>query len=136
MWVGYFDESGIDDKSKTFCIGGFIATNADWLDLTHAWTQALSGAGITAFHMTDFEASLGEFQEWKKEQRIKLIDELISVVLSYDVFGIGVGTVWEDYTKLIAQTDFISKRNFKPEWWETPVFVCISALYRAGSKRS
>ena len=135
MWVGYFDEAGNDEKSKAFCIGGFIAENTHWLEIVKAWVKTLGQAGATCFHMTDFEARQGEFRGWETARRVKLIDELISIVLAYDVYGIGVGTVKDAYSQIIAQSHFISKRNFTPEWWKHPyLFVfqhCITEAANA-----
>jgi hypothetical protein len=128
MWTGYFDESGIDEKSKTFCIGGFIAQDSDWLDLIRVWLRALNNAGATAFHMTDFEARRGEFRDWDRKKRFDVFDELVSIVLSYDVYGLGGGTVRDDYQKLIVDSDFITVRKLKPEWWKQPYLMVFQQV--------
>lgn len=128
MWTGYFDESGIDEKSKTFCIGGFVAQDSDWLDLIRDWLYALNKTGATAFHMTDFEAGRGQFRDWDRKKRTSMIDDLVSIILSYDVYGLGGGTVRDDYQKLIVNSDFIKTKGFKPEWWKHPYLMVFQQV--------
>jgi hypothetical protein len=78
--AGYFDESGLDEKSQTFCIGGYVADSKDWFELTKAWEQLLVEAGVSCFHMAEFETRHGEFEGWSNAKRIGFIKDLIALV--------------------------------------------------------
>lgn len=125
MLVGYFDESGNHDSSRTFCIGGYVADSRDWLEFTRAWRSALREAGVSCFHMADFENRRGEFQGWDNSKRISFLKELIAIIASIDVWGIGTGVVRDDFNRVSAE--MVPKSRLTPAWWHHPYLLAFQA---------
>jgi hypothetical protein len=64
-YTAYFDASGHPDEHKVMTVGGFVSTVKKWGRFDTEWTAILQSEGVTAFHMTDFASSNGEFTAWK-----------------------------------------------------------------------
>ena len=62
IW-GYYDESGeyADGKLVNMTIGSCMAPFENWIAFEREWREALAKEGISAFHMTDFEAWVPPF---------------------------------------------------------------------------
>jgi hypothetical protein len=121
--AGYFDESGLDEKSQTFCIGGYVADSKDWFELTRAWERLLVEAGVSCFHMAEFETRHGEFKGWSDAKRIGFIKDLRALINSTDVWGIGCGVVKADYERLSAE--FITRGKVTPHWYHHPYLLAF-----------
>jgi hypothetical protein len=46
-------------------VSGFVSTVKKWVRFEIAWNAILSNDGVSAFHMTDYVSSKGEFASWK-----------------------------------------------------------------------
>jgi hypothetical protein len=68
-YTAYFDASGHpDDRGrKIITVAGFVSTVKKWSRFDADWNQVLKSEGVSAFHMTDFASSGGEFSGWKKQ---------------------------------------------------------------------
>ena len=142
MMVGYFDESGLDQRSRTVCIGGYVADSCDWFELGRAWCEVLADSRIDCFHMVDFENRQGEFKNWSNEKRFSFIKEVVSLINSLDVWGIGAGVVKVDYE--LVSTELAVRKPDRPLWWQDPylfafydviVETCIRAENLAPSEK-
>lgn len=77
---GYFDASGHPDQHKVMTVGGFVSRADKWKRFDRSWGAILAEQGISAFHMTDYVSSQGEFAKFKgksalrKEFQTKLSD--------------------------------------------------------------
>jgi hypothetical protein len=123
VFVGYFDESGLDERSKIFCIAGYVAESGNWFELTRTWKSLLAEAGVACFHMADFENRQGEFEGWTNEKRIGFINDLITLVNSTDVWGIASAVVRPDYDRLSAE--FIAQGKVTPHWYGHPYLLAF-----------
>ncbi len=123
MLAGYFDESGLDEKSQTFCIGGYVADSKDWFELTRAWERLLVEAGVSYFHMAEFESRQGEFKDWSDAKRFGFIKDLLALINSTDVWGIGCGVVKADYERISAE--FIARGKVTPRWYRHPYLLAF-----------
>jgi hypothetical protein len=81
MFTAYFDASGTRN-SRVITVAGFVSRVNKWKRFEAEWSEILSNAGVSWFHMTDFVSSLGEFKGWKGEskKRIDLLDSLIACI--------------------------------------------------------
>ncbi|MDO8716925.1 MAG: hypothetical protein Q7J73_09015 [Dehalococcoidales bacterium] len=75
--VVFLDESGTHADSNAAVVAGYVSNNTEWEAFTHQWKQALKGAGIEYFHMTDFESSQGLFKGWKEDKKRPLLNDLM-----------------------------------------------------------
>lgn len=123
MFVGYFDESGLDERSKSFCIAGYVAESKNWFELRRSWSSTLAEAGVTCFHMADFENRQGEFEGWTNAKRIGFIKDLLALINSTDVWGVGCGIVKTDYERISAA--FIARGKVTPHWYRHPYLLAF-----------
>jgi hypothetical protein len=80
-WI-YFDESGEhgpDGRLRRLTLGCGIAIIDSWQALTHEWNAVLANAGISQFHMADFEARRKPFNEWGDEKRREVLSSLLDI---------------------------------------------------------
>src|SRR4030081_1847472 len=66
--TGYFDASGAPDQGTVLVAGGFISSEARWLQLEEPWNVALRDASIQCFHMSEFINRKGEFEGWTQSR--------------------------------------------------------------------
>lgn len=80
----YFDESGTNLNDPALVMAGFISTDELWSEFSTRWHEAITGWGLTHWHMTDFEARQGEFKEWPrdKESRARL-GHLLGLIMDH-----------------------------------------------------
>jgi hypothetical protein len=77
---GYFDASGHPDQHQVMTVGGFVSRVDKWTRFDRNWEAILEEYSISAFHMTDYVSSQGEFAKFKgnsalrKEFQTKLSD--------------------------------------------------------------
>jgi hypothetical protein len=86
IW-GFFDESGEHDKAsgrlRRLTIGGAFASFEAWESFSIDWAALLQWAGITAFHMTDFEARKGPYGEWSNCKRRKFLNAALEIMAAH-----------------------------------------------------
>jgi hypothetical protein len=92
LWA-YFDESGEHDQQtghlRQLTVGGWISSRSEWEKLESEWKSALDRAGISAFHMTDFERYEREFQDWDEDKHKAVLNELLEIIAKHLTFGLG-----------------------------------------------
>ena len=82
----YFDESGdpADPHVTAFAMGGCIASDEDWRIFDSEWNDALAEAGVSWFHMVDFEHPArqrsNEFFGWNDSKRRQLLNRLLDIM--------------------------------------------------------
>jgi len=50
MLVGHFDDSGLDDKSASLWLAGYVSRMEYWYDFSCSWNRALAQHGVKALH--------------------------------------------------------------------------------------
>jgi Protein of unknown function (DUF3800) len=118
MLVAYFDESGLDERSRVFCIAGYVAESPDWFELERAWAARLREDSVPFFHMADFESRRGHFVGWANSRRIAFIKDLIAIINATDVYGIGTGVDIEAFRKVMAEVP--CPPSVPMDWWSHP----------------
>ena len=63
----YLDDA--EDQDRLGVIAGYIAHEDMWAEFTEEWQKALSQAGVSAFHATDFFGCYREFRGWKRKSK-------------------------------------------------------------------
>ena len=121
MLTAYMDESGIHEGSNICAIAGFMGTEEEWSILERRWKTVIRNAGISAFHMAEFESRHGEFQGWSELRRKSLLRELVETIKARDLHGVGSALVVADYN-LLSEGDrkYITHNN--PD---RPYFLCF-----------
>ncbi|HRY43892.1 MAG TPA: hypothetical protein P5164_08100, partial [Thermoanaerobaculia bacterium] len=109
MYVAYFDESGTDERSRSFCVAGFVGHQADWFELSRVWRALLRESGLPAFHMTDFEARRGACAHLPESARVPLIDGLVTAIEGLQLMGIGAGVVRAHYDEVVVASGWLQR---------------------------
>lgn len=96
--IGYFDESGAEDK-PVFSVAGFVAGAGRWSRFEHHWNKELDRYDVDAFHMTDFECREGEFRDkdWTNEERTEFIRQLAHHIKNTVAVGVGYSVIVDDF---------------------------------------
>ena len=111
VW-GYFDASGTHDNrdsrgrpSPSVSVAGYMATPKQWKQFDKDWKQRLDKDNLPYFHMTEFVAQGGIFKkrdEWPKERRDSLIQDLIKIISNNVLYGLGMVVFRADYDQVIT----------------------------------
>ena len=125
MLVGYFDESGLDDRSPSFWLAGYVAHISNWFEFSRAWNHAIENHGVDTLHTTDLVNGWKTFSGWPPERRTALLDDVISIINSSDIHGFGAGVVKADYERAIVNTGFSKEAGWTPEWWRQPYLLAF-----------
>lgn len=99
VW-GYYDESGEYDAAGNLVnmtVGGCFSSLDKWREFEPQWKEALAREGLTAFHMTDFEAWRPPFDlkladgSRDDEKHKRLLVSLLEIMLRYTegLYGFG-----------------------------------------------
>ena len=83
LWEAYFDESGNDDMSTVFCLGGYVMRSEAARGLQVEWRKALKKAGVSYFHMVDVASGNEEFRWVPISARIGLQTKCIELIKKY-----------------------------------------------------
>jgi hypothetical protein len=84
----FFDASGHPNQHKVMTVAGYAASVEQWKSFEKRWREILKKYGVTAFHMTDFASSGGEFVGWKgpaHSKRRKDFTEELSLCIEQNV---------------------------------------------------
>jgi hypothetical protein len=85
----FMDETGIHEDAEMVAVGCYIAKSKTWRDWTKAWNRAKHP--IKIFHATDCANLRGEFEGWTKEDRDKLVANLLPIIANADMAGMVIG---------------------------------------------
>jgi hypothetical protein len=93
LWA-YFDDSGLHNAATGgldwLVLGGGIATAENWERVSEEWEAAKNDFGINTFHMADFEANEGEFENLGTDDHKVLLSRLLEIQSKYVHNIIGV----------------------------------------------
>jgi hypothetical protein len=100
VWA-YYDESGEYESGKliNMSIGGCVSRLEKWQEFGLRWHATLDAEGLTAFHMTDFEAWAPPFNfkrgngDRNKERHNRLLNQLLGLMLDHVEGFYGYGAV-------------------------------------------
>ena len=117
MLRSYTDESGHSGDSRFVCMGGCITTVEVWSHFEEEWKRALNDAGVSCFHMTEFESSRGEFKKWKnKPDEHKLfLAKLLSIMDAHTMI-------------YLAATEPVHKIAGKLAYKDDPYLDCLVGI--------
>lgn len=89
----YFDESGSHDGSPVLCVAGYLFEKDRCRLLDLAWKDALDRFGLPYFHMVDCAHGIEPFDKLSKDERVAVETEMIQLIRSHALFGMGVAVV-------------------------------------------
>jgi hypothetical protein len=82
-WV-YFDESGEHDRTSgrltRLTLGCGIASFDQWKSIDGPWRRVLEDAGVSMFHMADFEARKPPYDLWDDAKRKDVLNKLLNLM--------------------------------------------------------
>jgi hypothetical protein len=90
----YTDESGHSGDSPFVCIGGCIGAASTWTHFERDWINVLEEGRLSlglkeplVFHMTEFEASEGQFRGWKENlvEHRSFLAKLLSIMKRHEI---------------------------------------------------
>ena len=92
-YAAYFDDSGHPDDQEAVVVGGFIATEREWLLFEREWEEILAHYGMETFHMTDFEKN----KVWPQHRKDAILRRLVSTIKIRTVKSISQIVLMDDY---------------------------------------
>lgn len=98
MITAYIDESGTHQGSKALVIAAYVGDCATWKSAEICFKDADSRAGRT-FHAVDCAQGGKKFRGIDNTERYKLTMEMVGIINSHDIFGIGWGGFIDDYAE-------------------------------------
>ena len=70
----------------------------------------------------------GEFKGWNARDREVLLNDLISIINSSNLVGIGAGIVKADYQRLVVDSGFLKEVGLSEPWWKHPYLLVFQQL--------
>ncbi len=110
--IAYFDESGTDQGSPVVVVAGIVASAKQWSKFDQKWRKLVKAAGVSAFHMTDFESSYGEFKGWSSDRKKEFIISLIEVIRAHARIFFLQGVKKEDFEAVLPEFPEIEKSPY------------------------
>ncbi len=108
--VGYFDASGThtnkDERgnySPALVVAGYLATKEQWKRFDERWRKHLREHKIKdeCFHLTDFSARKGQYQNWDEPVRHEFFKKLVAIISENVSFGIAMSLSLADFNRII-----------------------------------
>ena len=95
VMVTYYDASGTQhDKGGALVVVGLASTENRWRRFEREWDALLREYEISAFHMTEYAHSKGEFESWKGDEarRSEFLERALNVTArnTHKLFAAGV----------------------------------------------
>jgi hypothetical protein len=98
--VAFFDESGTHGDSGVFAIAGYVAAQEDWIKFETDWKRELRRAGISYFHMVEYENRRGTFATWSNKKRREVLGDLLRVIKAHALIGLAACVVVADFERV------------------------------------
>ena len=133
-FTAYFDASGTK-RMKAMAFAGFVSGVKKWDRWKVQWEEILASEGVSAFHMTDFAGSEGEYKLWKGDtkRRRRFISELVRCIKKNTNKGFSSGLYVTDYKEVNADfrlDEYVGKPYTLCGW------ACLGALEKWMMKKS
>ena len=97
MFTVFGDESYDEKRERVFAVSGVGGKQEEWDELEIAWLKLTEGR---AFHSSDCEAGREDFADMKREHRMKLYKDLVSLLISTNMLGYVVVTDLTGFNKI------------------------------------
>jgi hypothetical protein len=131
VYTAYSDESGVGDPSGTFIMGGYLAPEQDWKELTESWqNRVLNGPPqIPYLHMKEIRR-----EEWRAEHGISYndsenrISEAVRIIYSRGSLSAVASHMRRDHLAQIVH-DPLRAAKVKGEFYalRDPDYLCFLA---------
>ena len=107
------DDSGSEQTSHTFVLGGWVAPVASWLDFDLEWQAALDGPPkLDYFKMTEAMHLRGQFSRdkgWTDAKVAVKVDQLIDIILKYVTCSMHVSVRNDEYARHLKSVPLPSR---------------------------
>ena len=120
MRICYLDESGLDERSRSLVIGGFIAGSQQWARFEHEWRTTLAAYGVRQYHGRAM-ARL-HFGVWPQSRVRAFHDDLLFLITSHRLVGFVVGVLRDDYQTVISSQPSPVPADMSPRQARHPFF--------------
>ncbi len=99
MFTTYYDESGRTDR--TFTLAAWVVSDEVRASFEARWNEILAKAEVEVLHMRDYSHGRGEFADLSKDERVKLLSDLIDVIVDLRLCGASVHFTLADYDQFL-----------------------------------
>ena len=104
----YFDESGSHDGSPVLCVAGYLFEKDQCGELDLGWKRTLDRYELPFFHMVDCAHGNPPFDKLSRDERIAVETELIGLIRSHALLGVGAAVVESEYEEIFPLSDRIA----------------------------
>lgn len=108
--TAYLDDSGTHDDSRVLLWGGLVALDETWGPFEAAWKAKLADPlpeaqkpPLRKFHMSNCEASYGEFEGYSPAERDAVIHDFRQIILDHPVQAYISGVSLRDWDQIIGR---------------------------------
>ena len=112
VW-GYYDAGGTHEnpdkrgrQAPTIAVAGYLLTAAQAYEFDRLWMKRLKQDRLAYFHMSEFIMNRHIFQKcakWSDERKVRLLEDLISIITNNVSFGIGMVVHRADYKQFLSE---------------------------------
>ena len=133
MLAAYFDESYNHRTARNpkdpliYTVAGCLSTVARWKKFEKQWQLELNLAGVSAFHMKDYEARQGEYRDWSNEQRVRVLKRLHKIIKGCMIYGCAASLNCADFDEKIGSTPRLAN-HFGKTYYDFDVRLCVKEL--------
>jgi hypothetical protein len=120
-------------NNRTFCVGGWLASDARWNSLENAWKMRIEHERrisikkgfppISRYHASDCSNLLGEFDRakgWNKERQVLFCKRLFEIIGNSGLIGIVIGG---------SRSDFIEHFSTDKESWQEGIYYLSTVMF-------
>ena len=108
MLTAYFDDSGTHERSQIVLVAGIFGTESRMGSLERNWRKHIENPlcgrrpRLRRFHMTDCQASQGEFLGWSRTETDYFCHQLRTVIIEFDVAAYGIACARKNWDELVT----------------------------------
>jgi hypothetical protein len=124
----FFDDSGNEQSSPIFVLGGFITTNQRWAAFSDEWQQALDEPPrLEYFKMAEAEHFRGQFSKtkgWINENRDARLLTLANIVTKHAIVRVHASVLHSSFQRWIKSIRNPTRNSAQ----DNPYFVLLQSI--------
>ena len=104
----------------------WFADDAGWKNFDKEWRKAMRSAGVSSFHMKDFESRYGPYEDWPNIKRVGVITRLNRIIRQHRIYGCSFSADREAFNELV--TPDVTKAFAAKTVYGFGAFSCMEQL--------